>query len=245
MPGISTRPLATTAERLAAVRLYRVVFGLAPDDPAFTPKLLAALQHTGGSAVGAFDDDRLIGFTYGFVGLDHGMPYHYSQTAAVDPGAQGRGVGRLLKRAQAEVARHTGVRTMRWAYDPLQARNAHFNLDVLGAVGRWFHRDLYDMEDHNGRTDRVVVEWVLDAQARPAVPPLPRTVPEWGGCRADGDVSWLAVPVSRDELGRTGRAAEVRDRVAGELTRLLGAGQVLLSCRRADEHTALYCVGVR
>lgn len=245
MPGITTRPLATTAERLAAVRLYRVVFGLAPDDPAFTPKLLAAMQQAGGSAVGAFDDDRLVGFTYGFVGLDHGTPYHYSQTAAVDPVVQGRGVGRQLKRAQAEVARRTGVRTMRWAYDPLQARNAHFNLDVLGAVGRWFHRDLYDMEDRNGRTDRVVVEWALDARAPAAVPPLPRTLPDWGECHADGDVCWLAVPVSGDELRRTGRADEVRDRVAGELSRLLGAGRVLLSCRRADEHTALYCVGAR
>jgi predicted GNAT superfamily acetyltransferase len=244
MPGSTTRPLVTTAERLAAIRLYRVVFGLAGDDPAFTPKLLAALQHAGGSALGAFDeDDRLIGFTYGFVGLDQGTPYHYSQTAAVDPAAQGRGVGRQLKRAQAEVARRTGVRTMRWAYDPLQARNAHFNLDVLGAVGRWFHRDLYDMEDHNGRTDRVVVEWVLDAQTPVPVPPLPPDVPDWGECRADGDVGWLAVPVGGDELRRTGRAVEVRDRVADELARLLGAGQALLSCRRVDEHTALYCIG--
>jgi predicted GNAT superfamily acetyltransferase len=245
MSGIQTRPLTTTVERLAAVRLYRVVFGLPGDDPAFTPKLLSALQHTGGSAVGAFDDDRLVGFTYGFVGLDAGTPYHYSQTAAVDPAAQGRGVGRQLKRAQAEVARSTGVRTMRWAYDPLQARNAHFNLDVLGAAGRWFHRDLYDMEDHNGRTDRVVVEWALDDRPPAAVPPLPRGVPEWGEVRRDGEVSWLAVPARAEELRnmKPGDALELRDRVADALTELLGSGMVLRSCRRADDHTALYCVG--
>ncbi len=245
MPGIITRPLATTAERLAAVQLYRLVFGLPADDPAFTPKFLSAVAHAGGSAVGAFDEeDRLVGFTYGFVGLDDGTPYHYSQTAGVDPAAQGRGVGRQLKRAQAEVARRTGVRTMRWAYDPLQARNAHFNLDVLGAVGRWFHRDLYDMQDHYGRTDRVVVEWVLDAQTPGSVPPLPRDAPDWGECRSDGDVGWLAVPASSDELRRMGpdEALELRDRVADELARLLDGDRVLRSCRRLDERTALYCV---
>jgi predicted GNAT superfamily acetyltransferase len=248
MSGISTRPLATTAERLAAVRLYRVVFGLPDNDPAFTPKLLCALLNTGGSALGAFDEDgRLVGFTYGFVGLDRGTPYHYSQTAAVDPRAQGRGVGRQLKRAQAEVALRTGVRTMRWAFDPLQARNAHFNLDVLGATGRWFHRDYYDMQDHYGRTDRVVVEWVLDAQNPAAVPALPRAVPDWGRSRTDSDLTWLAVPAGGDEMRRMdpGRAVELRDHVADELTRLLGAGRVLLSCRRADDRTALYCVGAR
>ncbi|MGH8965321.1 MAG: GNAT family N-acetyltransferase, partial [Actinomycetes bacterium] len=194
--GITTRPLATTAERLAAVRLYRAVFGLPGDDPAFTPKLLSALQESGGSALGAFDDDgRLVGFTYGFVGLDAGTPYHYSQTAAVDPSAQGRGVGRQLKRAQAEIARRTGVATMRWAYDPLQARNAHFNLDVLGATGRWFRRDYYGLRDHNGRTDRVIVEWQLGAPEPAAVPPLPREIPYWGRC---ADETWLAVPASGD-----------------------------------------------
>jgi predicted GNAT superfamily acetyltransferase len=246
--GITTRPLATTAERLAAVRLYRTVFGLPDDDPAFTPKLLGALQRTGGSAVGAFDEDgHLLGFTYGFAGLDGGAPYHYSQTAAIDPRAQGRGVGRQLKRAQARVARSTGVRTMRWAYDPLQARNAHFNLDVLGAAGRWFHRDYYDMQDRNGRTDRVIVEWALDEPAPGAVPPLPRTVPDWGRCHADGAVSWLAIPAEGDELRRMepARAVELRDRVADELTRLLGGGSALLSCRRVDARTALYCVGAR
>jgi predicted GNAT superfamily acetyltransferase len=246
--GITTRSLATTAERLAAVRLYRTVFGLPEDDPAFSPKLLAAMQRNGGSAVGAFDEDgRLVGFTYGFVGLDGTTPYHHSQTAAVDPRAQGRGVGRLLKRAQAQVALRAGVRTMRWCYDPLQARNAHFNLDVLGAVGRWFQRDYYDLQDHYGRTDRVVVEWPLGGDEHSggleAVPALPTAAPPWGHSRNDGDVTWLAVPSRADELLRSdpGALASLREQVAAELTRLLGAGLVLVSCRRVDARTALYC----
>jgi predicted GNAT superfamily acetyltransferase len=132
---------------------------------------------------------------------------------------------------------------MRWAYDPLQARNAHFNLDVLGAVGRWFQRDYYDMHDRYGRTDRVIVEWPLDDPARAEVPPLPQIVPAWGRSQTDGAFTWLAVPATGDELlrGEPGRDG-LRDLVADELTRLLGAGLVLRSCRRVDAGTALYCV---
>lgn len=243
----AVRSLASTAERLAAVRLYREAFGLPATDPAITPKLLSALQRHGGSAIGAFDDDgTLVGFTYGFVGLDHGTPYHHSQAAAVAPRVQGRGVGRLLKRAQAEVAAATGVRTMRWTYDPLQARNAHFNLDVLGAVGRWFSRDYYGMDDNAGRTDRVVVEWPLDGTAVPPVPsPVPIAVPDWGRTHEEQGVAWLAVPARWDEVrpAEPARAALLRDEVAGALERLMGAGLVLVSCRLVDGVTALYRLG--
>jgi predicted GNAT superfamily acetyltransferase len=244
--ALSIRSLTTEEERRAAVRLYRTAFGLPESDPAISPKLLAAVQHNGGSALGAFDEnDRIIGFTYGFVGMDESGPYHYSQTAAVDPRAQGRGVGRRLKRAQAEVARRSGVTTMRWAYDPLHARNAHFNLDVLGAVGRWFHRDYYGMRDALGRTDRIVVDWNLGGAVPPAHVPAPSVVPEWGATRTEHGVTWLAVPARSDVLVRTepARAAAVRDRVADELAHRLGGGRVLQSCRPVDDATALYRIG--
>lgn len=161
---VTARPLRTQREREDAVGLYRQVFGLGSGDPAMTPKLLVALQRNGGSALGAFDPSgRLVGFTYGFVGTQDGATYHYSQAAVVDAAAQGKGVGRVLKRAQAAEALRAGVRAMRWAYDPMLARNAHFNLDVLGARGRWFVRDYYGLTDAAGRSDRVIVEWRTDS----------------------------------------------------------------------------------
>jgi predicted GNAT superfamily acetyltransferase len=244
--ALSIRSLTTEEERRAAACLYRTAFGLPESDPAISPKLLAAVQHNGGSALGAFDEDgRIVGFTYGFVGIDESGPYHYSQTAAVDPLVQGRGVGRRLKRAQAEVARRSGMTTMRWAYDPLHARNAHFNLDVLGAVGRWFHRDYYGMRDALGRTDRIVVEWDLAGAVPPADVPAPTVVPGWGATRTEGGLTWLAVPARSDVLVRAepARAAAVRDRVAAELARLIGGDRVLQSCRRVDDATALYRIG--
>lgn len=247
-----TRSLHGRLEREAAVELYRETFGLADTDPAMTPKLLAALQHNGGSAVGAFDvDGRLIGFAYGFLGADGSngtaVPYHYSQAAVVAHSQQGKGIGRRLKLAQAEIARATGAPTMRWAYDPVLARNAHFNLDVLGARGRWFHRDYYDQYDAAGRTDRVVVEWDLTG-ASGANTSASLAVASTEGL-AFGEVTELdvgsrafVIPADWSALAASDpeRAGRVRDRIADALDELLPTGWVLTSCRRLDASHAAY-----
>ncbi|NUS00486.1 MAG: GNAT family N-acetyltransferase [Kribbellaceae bacterium] len=148
----------TTASRFAeASALYREVFGY--DDPAYglNPRLLGALASNGGSVVGILDEsDQLVAFAYGFCATDRRGFYHYSQSAVVAAAQQGRGLGRMLKHAQKEVALSHGLSRMRWTYDPAQIRNAHFNLDVLGARGRWFAPDMY-----GPGTDRVIVEWDL------------------------------------------------------------------------------------
>ena len=156
----------TTAARFAeASTLYREVFGYA--DPAYglNPRLLGALASNGGSVVGILDEsDKLVAFAYGFCGTDRRGFYHYSQSAVVASDQQGHGLGRMLKYAQREVALSHGMSRMRWTYDPAQIRNAHFNLDVLGARGRWFAPDMY-----GPGTDRVIVEWDLTRE-QPAVP---------------------------------------------------------------------------
>ncbi|BAL88838.1 hypothetical protein AMIS_36180 [Actinoplanes missouriensis 431] len=152
------RSLDGLAEQKAAARLYRSVFGYVEPEWGLSPRLLAALRENSGTAIGAFDEDgTLIGFCYGFTAVEAGEIYHYSQAAVVAPGAQGGGIGRRLKQAQAAVARDTGARSMRWTFDPYALRNAHFNLMVLGATGIRFHPDFYDEPD----TDRIVVSWDL------------------------------------------------------------------------------------
>lgn len=157
-----------TASRFAeAAVLYRAVFGY--DDPAYglNPRLLGALASNGGSVVGILDEsDQLVAFAYGFCATDRRGFYHYSQSAVVAAAQQGRGLGRMLKHAQKEVALSHGLSRMRWTYDPAQIRNAHFNLDVLGARGRWFAPDMY-----GPGTDRVIVEWDLTGDH--PVPPEP------------------------------------------------------------------------
>lgn len=164
---IDIRSLTTHAEWVAASALYRDVFGYGDPAYALSPTLLAALGHNGGTTIGAFAGDRLVGFSYGFTGMTDagGEPYHYSQATLVSPEAQGRGLGRLLKHAQADAARALGMREMRWAFDPRALRNAHFNLAVLGAVGVACERDLYD----TGDALRVIASWRLDTPRHPLI----------------------------------------------------------------------------
>ena len=172
----------TTASRFAeASALYREVFGYLDPEYGLNPRLLGALASNGGSVVGILDKtDRLVAFAYGFCGTDRRGFYHYSQSAVVAADQQGHGIGRMLKHAQRDVALSHGLSRMRWTYDPAQIRNAHFNLDVLGARGRWFAPDLY-----GPGTDRVIVEWDLTREH--PVPP-------------DDELTRLVVPADKGEL---------------------------------------------
>jgi predicted GNAT superfamily acetyltransferase len=156
---VEVRELTGLAEWTAAGALYRHVFGYTSPEWGLNPRLLAALGENGGSVIGALaGSGELVGFCYGFPGVEGGEFYHYSQAAVVAAAAQGAGVGRLLKYAQAAAARRTGARTMRWVFDPYALRNAHFNFAVLGATGIRFVPDFYDEPG----TDRMLVSWDLE-----------------------------------------------------------------------------------
>ncbi len=229
----------------AGVEAYRAAFDLSETDPAVSPRLLAALSRNAGSVLGAFAGDELVGFTYGFLGSDSETVYHYSQVAAVLPGWQRRGIGRALKLSQRDYVLSTGVTVMRWAFDPVRTHNAHFNLDVLGATGRWFAQDLYGVEDSGRdpgmRTDRLIVEWdLVNASERDEPHPA---YTGWGEVREDGDGSMLlGAPRDWDLLVRRDRAAagRLRDELAAEMTRLTRGGYEAVSCQTADPQTAIY-----
>ncbi|MEV0286814.1 GNAT family N-acetyltransferase [Kribbella sp. NPDC050820] len=231
------RPVTlTTAERFAeAAALYRAVFGYQDPEYALNPRLLGALVSNGGSVVGVLDeDDRLVAFAYGFCGTDRRGFYHYSQSAVVAADQQGHGLGRLLKHAQREVALSHGMTRMRWTYDPFQIRNGHFNLDVLGARGRWYAPDMYGPGG-----DRVVVEWNLHAQPRAQDHlELELTEADWGVLGGAGDRPWLALP--SDPAAVT---PEIAERVRQGFLDLLGKGLAADSCRRLPNRTAVYLFG--
>jgi chorismate synthase len=167
------RRLESTAEFAECVRLQRLVWG-ADFAEIVPPAILRVAQYVGGVTAGAFDAaGTLVGFVFGITGIRDGRLVHWSDMLAVHPDRRGSGLGVRLKLAQRELLRPLGVRTMLWTYDPLVARNAHINLNVLGGRVAEYVRDAYGTETgsalHGGiGTDRFLVEWDLADESRPA-----------------------------------------------------------------------------
>src|SRR5581483_823166 len=91
-----------------------------------------------------------------------------SHMAAVLPNYQNRGIGRQLKLAQRDDALAREVNLIEWTFDPLQIRNAHFNIVRLGATVREYLPNVYGRTSsplHHGLpTDRLVAQWRIREQ---------------------------------------------------------------------------------
>ena len=129
-----------------------------------------------------------------------GTLVHWSHILGVRESARNAGVGRLLKEFQrAELARR-GIARMYWTYDPLVAKNAHLNLNLLGARVVEYVRDMYGTTSsplHNGlATDRLIVSCATtsnaDRSARAFAPQPPHASGAHARAARDGDVT--AIP---------------------------------------------------
>jgi predicted GNAT superfamily acetyltransferase len=130
--------------------------------------LFVVAAHTGGQVLGAFDGERLVGYTLALAGVrEGGIPYLHSHMTGVQHAYRDRGVGRMLKLFQRDEALSRDIRLIRWTFDPLEFRNAFFNLNRLGAICRKYLPNLYGMTTsplHRGLpTDRLLAEWQLDS----------------------------------------------------------------------------------
>jgi predicted GNAT superfamily acetyltransferase len=181
-PPISIRKLTTLPDFHRCVELQRLVWGESDLETAPYTAFVVAHQ-TGGQVIGAFDGELMIGFTMAVVGL-HGLtPYLHSHMTAVLESHRNRKVGRLLKLFQREEALARGIRLVEWTFDPLEVRNAYFNLNRLGAIVRTYIPNFYGITTsplHNNLpTDRLLAEWQLDSRRTiAAIENIPAAQPE-------------------------------------------------------------------
>jgi predicted GNAT superfamily acetyltransferase len=129
------------------------------------PQLMLAAVHNGGFvALGYADgDERPAGFVFGFLGIhDHHFRHHSHMLAVRAPHRHTR-LAVALKDAQREHCLDQGVDTIAWTMDPLEAKNARFNMAKLGAFARAYYRDFYgampDKLNEGLPSDRIYVEW--------------------------------------------------------------------------------------
>lgn len=257
------RELHSAEECAACEPLYREVFDLGPDEGSLNARLLVSLSRNSGIVIGGYSAGSLAGFAVSFLARDEqsGRLYQYSQTAAVAPAWQRRGIGRALKFGQRAGCLSRGIDLVRWTFDPLRPANAHFNLDVLGAVVTGLARDFYGITavpaDRDDPTDRFTVDWELRSEAVAAraaaaahrtaticPAPSPRLIAPVlpGELRTQEGRVLLGVPADWRWLRshRPARAAGLRRRIIGQAEELLASGMVGVSCTQTAAGTAVY-----
>jgi predicted GNAT superfamily acetyltransferase len=159
------RPLTEREDLKSVVRLQRQIWGF--EDVDLIPlRLFVVASKIGGQVYGAFDGAQLIGFCMAIPGLKPGgKTYLHSHMLGVLPEYRNTGVGRMLKLTQRDDALSRGIDLIEWTFDPLEIKNAFFNMQRLGAIVRRYVPNQYGTTSsplHGGLpTDRCVAEWWL------------------------------------------------------------------------------------
>lgn len=207
--GIRIRPVKTRAEYEACLELQRETWGRSFSDIVPVSMMGIAVK-MGGICLGAFDaGGGMLGFVFGVTGPRHGELAHWSHMLAVRGDARNAGIGRRLKLAQKKALAELGVDALYWSFDPLVARNAHFNLNRLGASIAEFIPDMYGATDsnlHRLGTDRFIARWSMKGDAGSVGSPSVRISggghPYMGRPGCNGHVppgaDVIEVPVPRD-----------------------------------------------
>ncbi len=161
------------AEFAACLEVERAVWRSSDIDLVPLPLFVVAAE-IGGQVLGAFDGDRIVGFTLAFPGVRERRPFLHSHMTGVLAAYWNRGIARSLKLFQRRDALSRNIDRIEWTFDPLQVKNAYFNLVRLGAIVRRYLPNVYGATTsplHSGLpTDRLVAEWWLrSARVRQAV----------------------------------------------------------------------------
>ncbi len=161
----------------------------------------------GGLVLGAFLEGKMIGFSLAFPLMETNQVVLHSHMTAVVDKYQGMGIGYRLKLYQRNLAREMGYEKITWTYDPLQCRNAYFNIHKLGAgVSEYlsnFYGRMVSSLTLNFPTHRFLVEWDTKETRReenltPEMiifshgPTIPKKI--------DGEILGLKVPANINSL---------------------------------------------
>lgn len=220
LSALDVRPLTTLEEFHRTLRLQKCIWGFDESD-VVAPRLFGVYRHIGGSVLGAFVDGEMVGYALAFAGFkgDRSVYWHSHMTGVIAE-FQSQGIGRRLKLRQREEALAAGVGLIEWAFDPLQARNAYFNLERLGVVVREYVPNFYGVTSsrlHGSLpTDRLIAAWYLES---------PRVLEAIAGKPSDRDSAGQTIDIPKDSAAMPPEEAlGVQARVRSEFRSAFAGG---------------------
>lgn len=234
--GIVVRKCTGIEEFQRCIALQKEIWG--EEDIEVEPAtMFVVAAETGGQVLGAFDGERLVGYTLAVVGFREGAVFLHSHMTGVLGEYRDKGVGRALKLFQREDALAKGVRLIVWTFDPLETRNAHFNLNRLGAIARRYLPNLYGLTTsplHLGLpTDRLLAEWQLDsARVAAAVSDLAK-----GPEEAPATIE-LPAELDRWKQSDNSEVARVQMRIREEFAAWFARGYAAVGVRKSEAGAA-------
>ena len=241
--AIEIRACHGTDELRACVDLQKEVWGFADLD-LIPLRMFVVASKVGGQVIGAFDAGRLVGFALSVPGTRNGHSYLHSHMLAVREQYRNLGLGQKIKFAQRDEALSRGIELIEWTFDPLEIKNAHLNLNRLGAIARRYTLNQYGISSsplHGGLpTDRLVAEWWLKSkrvQAVVAGKPAPQPKIELR-LEVPAEISgWKASPKDRD------RAREVQSRNRDAFLKAFNDGLAALGYERNEHGDGTFLLG--
>ena len=239
--AIDIHQLSTFDEFADAVRLQQEIWGFRDID-LLPLRLFVVASKIGGQALGAFDDGKMIAFCLCIPGIKPGgKPYLHSHMLGVLPSYRNTGIGRNLKLAQREYAIASDLDLIEWTFDPLEIKNAFFNIERLGVIVRRYVHNQYGMTSshlHGGLpTDRLVAEWWIRS---------PRANAGSAGHAFRRPTTQAQISVPRDiaEIRQSDprRAREIQAAVGDQFDRHFAAGLAVIGFER-EENAGTYLLG--
>ncbi len=238
---VEIRKISKHEELAGAVRLQKEIWGF--EDIELLPlRLFVVAEKIGGQVLGAFDGDKMVAFCLGIPGLKPGGHYYlHSHMLGVLPEYRNSGLGRQLKLRQRADALERDISLIEWTFDPLEIKNAFFNIERLGAIIRRFVHNQYGTTSshlHGGLpTDRLTAEWWIGTPRVEAI------------CAGQSFVrnpteARISLPSDIADLrrNRPDRAREIQADIANQFDRHFQAGLAVIGFEKS-ENAGTYLLG--
>lgn len=225
------------------VNLQREVWGFSDLD-LIPVRVFSVASKIGGQIIGAWDNNVMVGFALSLPATHRRYPYLHSHMLAVKEAYRNTGLGRKIKLFQREDAIERGYDLIEWTFDPLEIKNAYFNLERLGAIARRYNLNQYGITTSPLQgflpTDRLVAEWWITSKRVSTLLAEGRR-PSFDAetqIRVPGEIYALkADPATRP------KAAEVQARNREQFLKAFADGLSCLGYGRTDDGSGVFLLG--